>query len=77
MPRINICTINISMTDKEAVAEVLSRMPENSTLDEITEELQILNAIRHGRQDIAEGRSQDQKTVENQLESWATRWNSK
>ncbi|HEY1170970.1 MAG TPA: hypothetical protein VGH19_06325 [Verrucomicrobiae bacterium] len=65
------------MTDKQTVAEVLNRMPENATLDEITEELQILAAIRQGREDIAAGRKKDHQEVENLFESWAARWNSK
>jgi len=65
------------MTDKETVAQVLNRMPENVTLDEITEELQILTAIRHGREDIAAGRKHSHEEVESLLESWAAQWNSK
>jgi predicted transcriptional regulator len=65
------------MTDKQTVAEVLNRMPENATLDEIAEEVQILAAIRQGREDIVAGRKKEHKEVENLLESWATQWNSK
>lgn len=60
------------MTDKQTVAEVLNRMPENATLDEIAEEVQILAAIRQGREDIVAGRMQNHQEVETLLESWAT-----
>jgi hypothetical protein len=45
------------MTDKQAVIEVLNRLPETVTLQEIIEELQIMTSIRCGRADIAVGRS--------------------
>ncbi len=45
------------MTDKEAVLDALSRLPENASLEEITEELQIMAAVRRGREAIAAGRT--------------------
>lgn len=45
------------MTDKQAVRDALERLPENATLEEITEELQIMAAIRRGREDVAAGRT--------------------
>ena len=65
------------MTDKEAVLDALSRLPENVSLQEITEELQIMAAVRRGRADIAAGRTKTQEEVEQLVESWATRWASK
>jgi len=65
------------MTDKEAVLDALSRLPENVSLEEITEELQIMAAVRRGRADIAAGRTKTQEEVEQLVESWATRWASK
>ena len=65
------------MTDKEAVLDALSRLPENASLEEITEELQIMAAIRRGRADIAAGRTKTQEEVEQLVESWATKWASK
>ena len=41
------------MTDKQAVIDALNRLPEVATLEEITEELHIMAAIRRGRADIA------------------------
>ena len=61
------------MTEKEIVAQVPNRSPENATLDEITEETQILAAIRQGREDIAAGRKQSHQEVETLLASWTRR----
>jgi hypothetical protein len=65
------------MTDKEAVLDALSRLPENVSLEEITEELRIMASIRRGRGDIAEGRTKTHEEAEQLVASWATEWTSK
>lgn len=55
------------MTDKQAVLDALQRLPESATLDEITEELRIMAAIRRGREDVKVGRTKTQDEVEKQL----------
>jgi len=54
------------MTDKQAVIDALSRLPEAASLEEITEELRIMASIRRGRRSHEE--------VEQHVESWATAW---
>lgn len=65
------------MTDKQAVIDALSRLPENASLEEITEELRVMAAVRRGRDAIAAGRTKTQEEVEQLVESWATAWASK
>lgn len=65
------------MTDKEAVIDALARLPENASIEEISEELRIMVAVRRGRADIAAGRTKTQEEVEQLVESWATKWASK
>lgn len=65
------------MTDKQAVLDALQRLPEGVTLDEITEELRIMAAIRQGRNDIVAGRAKSHEEVEQLFESWATAWTSR
>jgi predicted transcriptional regulator len=65
------------MTDKQAVIDALQRLPEDATLEEISEELRIMASIRRGRADIAEGRTKTQQEAERSAESWATAWTSK
>jgi predicted transcriptional regulator len=60
------------MTDKQAVLDALQRLPETSSLEEITEELRIMASVRRGRADIAAGRIKTQEEAERLLESWAT-----
>ena len=62
------------MTDKQAVVDALNRLPESASLEEITEELHIMAAIRRGRADIAAGRSKSHEEVEQLVDSWATAW---
>jgi len=65
------------MTDKQAVLDALGRLPESASLDEITEELRMMAAIRRGRADIAAGRARTHEETERLLESWASAWTSR
>ena len=65
------------MTDKQAVIDAIHRLPDNASLDEIAEELQIMAAIRRGRADVARGRTKTHQETEQLLESWASAWTSK
>jgi len=40
------------MTDKQAVIDALKRLPEDASLEDITEELRIMASIRRGRADM-------------------------
>jgi len=65
------------MTDKQAVIDALQRLPEDASLEDITEELGIVASIRRGRADIAAGHTKSQEEAEHLLESWATAWTSR
>ena len=62
------------MTDKEAVLDALQRLPENASLDEISEELRIMAGIRRGRTDVSAGRTKTQAETQQLFDSWATAW---
>jgi predicted transcriptional regulator len=64
------------MTDKQAVLDALQRLPENASLEEITEELRIMAAVRKGRADVAAGQTRTHEETKELLESWATAWSS-
>ena len=59
------------MSDKQAVLEVLERMPENASLDEIQEELSILAAIRQGEAAAEAGRVLTHEEVKRRSASWS------
>jgi predicted transcriptional regulator len=65
------------MTDKQAVIEALSRLPENASLDEINEELRIMTAVRRGREDVAAGRVKSHEEVKQLVQSWSAQWTAK
>jgi predicted transcriptional regulator len=67
----------LGMTDKQAVMDAIQRLPDNSSLEEISEELRIMAAIRRGREDVAAGRTKTHAEAEHLLESWATGWTSR
>lgn len=60
------------MTDKQAVMDALQRLPEKASLDEITEELHLMAAVRRGRADIAAGRTKSHAEAEQLLDSWGS-----
>lgn len=61
------------MTDKQAVFDALQRLPENVSLEEITEELRIMAAVRRGRADVAAGRTKTHQEAQDLLDSWASK----
>jgi predicted transcriptional regulator len=65
------------MTDKQAAIDALQRLPENASLDEINQELQIMAAVRRVRTDIAAGRTKTHQEVKESLASWAVEWTTR
>jgi predicted transcriptional regulator len=65
------------MTDKQAVVDALQRLPENASLDEITQELRLMAAVRRGRNDVAAGRIKSHQEVKESLASWAAEWTTR
>jgi len=57
--------------------DALQRLPENASLEEITEELRIMAAVRRGRADVVAGRTKTQEEARDLLQSWATAWTSR
>jgi predicted transcriptional regulator len=52
------------MTDKAVTIETIANLPENSSMEEIAEELQIMAAIRKGKEDVKAGRTKSHAEVE-------------
>jgi predicted transcriptional regulator len=61
------------VSDKQLVLETLRQLPEEASLSEIIEELQTLEAIRKGQEDIAEGRFKSHDEVKALVASWTTK----
>ncbi len=57
-------------TDKQLALQTLNRMPESVSLEQITEELAILAAIRKGEQAADEGRVVSHEEVKQRSAAW-------
>jgi predicted transcriptional regulator len=62
---------------KRAAIDDLQRLPQDASLEEISEELSIMASTRRGSTDIAAGRTKAQQEAEHLLASWATAWTSR
>ena len=65
------------MTDKQIALETLGRLSETASLQEITEELRVVAAIRQGQADLASGRVRSHDEVEQLFSSWTDQWTTK
>jgi predicted transcriptional regulator len=59
-----------NMTAKEKVQQVISKMPEESTIDDIQYHLYVLQCIEQGEKEIEEGETLTQAEVKSRLSKW-------
>ena len=62
-----------TMTNKEIVQDLLRRMPDDASLQDIARELEFIAAVRQGLAELDNGDSVSIDEVENQLPSWIIR----
>lgn len=62
-----------SVTPKIAVREVLDGLPENATLHEIIEELQILNALEESDRQFEDGKGIPQAEAMRRTREWLSK----
>jgi predicted transcriptional regulator len=60
-------------TEKQIALDALLRMPESATLNEISQEMAILAAIRRGEADADEGRVVSHEDVRRRSAAWISR----
>lgn len=61
---------SLTGTDKQIALNALQRMPESATLDEISEELAIIAAIRRGEAAAEAGQTLTHDEVKQRSASW-------
>ena len=61
------------MNDKDVVIEAVRRMPEAANLEQISEEIAILAAIRRGEEAADAGRVTPHDEVRKKLASWTSK----
>lgn len=62
-----------SVTSKIAAREVIDRLPENATLQEIVEELRILAALEESVREIEEGQGISQAEAVRRTREWLSK----
>jgi predicted transcriptional regulator len=60
------------MSDKEAVLELVKRLPETVSLHEILREIEFIAAVKEGLDEIDQGQGISIESVEQMIEAWAT-----
>ncbi len=61
------------MTDKEMVLDTLHRLPESASLEEISEEIAILAAIRRGEEAARDGKTISHEELKQRSAAWTTK----
>jgi predicted transcriptional regulator len=60
------------MSDKEAVLELVKRLPSEISMREILEEIEFVAAVKKGLNEIDQGKGVTIDAVEKMMEAWAT-----
>jgi predicted transcriptional regulator len=58
------------MSDKQAVLEVVSQMPDSLTLAQIREEIDLMAALREGTADVEAGRVVSHEEIKRRYAAW-------
>ena len=58
------------MTNKEIVQDLLRRIPDDTSLHDIAQELEFIAAVRQGLSELDNGESVSIEDVEKELPSW-------
>lgn len=61
------------MSNKELVADLLTRMPQDVSLRQIAREIDFVAGVREGLQQLDSGEGMPIEQVERMIESWTTR----
>jgi predicted transcriptional regulator len=61
------------MKDKQVAIQTINQLPEDASMEEIAEELQIMSAIRKGKLDEKAGKVKSHAEVEKLFETWISK----
>jgi predicted transcriptional regulator len=61
------------MSSRETVIELVSRMPENTSLTEIAREIELLAGIQEGRRQAQRGEGIPAEDARKLVDAWASR----
>lgn len=60
------------MSDKEAVIELVKRLPDTVSLREILREIEFIEAVKEGLAEIDRGQGISVESVEQMMSAWTT-----
>jgi predicted transcriptional regulator len=60
------------MSDKEAVLELINRLPSGVSIREIVQEIEFIAAVKEGLAEIDQGQGVPIEEVEKMIDSWVT-----
>jgi predicted transcriptional regulator len=60
------------MSDKEAVLELVKRLPSEISMRDILEEIEFVAAVKEGLNEIDQGKGVTIDAVEKMMEAWTT-----
>jgi predicted transcriptional regulator len=61
------------MSNKEVVSDLLTRLPDNVSLQQIAREVEFVAGVREGLDQLQRGESVGIEQVEKLIESWTTK----
>jgi predicted transcriptional regulator len=61
------------MSGKQIVSELLERLPEHATLQDIAKEIEFVAGVREGLEQLDRGEGVPVEEVEKMIASWTTR----
>ena len=62
-----------SMSNKEVVSDLLTRLPDNVSLQQIAREVEFVAGVREGLAQLDRGEGVDLEKVEKLIDSWTTK----
>ena len=57
-------------TAKKEVTDLLKRLPDNCTLEDVQYHLYVIQKIERGLKDVEEGRVYEEKEIEKKMSKW-------
>ncbi len=60
------------MTDRDLALSTIQRLPEDVSLEEVTDEIALISALRDGIRQADEGKKRSHEDVKEMLHSWLT-----
>ncbi len=61
------------MSNKEIMIEAIRKLPDDSSIDEIVEEVVVLAAIRRGEEEADAGRTISHDEVKKRIQKWISK----